>query len=175
MKTVKIVVITDVTVDCITMVNESSWSNISGLTWLDAYANKQRPMEKHATDITRKTSGDRLIQMSTHQGTRCPGERLETRSEGVQQPSSETTYYIACFQVSPSKLLTAAAMLKTREANQKLFTASLRGVPVESNENCKVVAVTAEKKVATVERLRLEGEKAQTTQKKIREYRSLKR
>lgn len=36
----------------------------------------------------------------------------------------EVTYYIACFQVSPRRLLTAAAMLKTIEANQKQFTES---------------------------------------------------
>lgn len=62
---------------------------------------------------------------------------------------------MACFQVSPNKLLTAAAMLKTREANQKQLTASAKGVPRMLNENCNVVAVTAEKKVATVERLSL--------------------
>jgi hypothetical protein len=31
---------------------------------------------------------------------------------------------MACFQVSPSKLLTAAAMLKTSEENQNELTAS---------------------------------------------------
>lgn len=69
---------------------------------------------------------------------------------------SSMTYYMACFQVSPTKLLTAAAMLKTRDANQKLLTAS-RARPPGSRlkENCKVVAVTAEKKVATVDRLSL--------------------
>jgi hypothetical protein len=66
------------------------------------------------------------------------------------------TYYIACFQVSPSKLLTAAAMLKTRDANQNELTASLMCVPVKLKENWRVVAVTAEKKVATVDRLSLE-------------------
>jgi len=57
--------------------------------------------------------------------------------------------------VSPSKLLTAAAMLKTIEANQKQLTASeTRSLGGSWYENCNVVAVTAEKKVATVERLR---------------------
>lgn len=60
---------------------------------------------------------------------------------------------MACFHVKPSKLLTAAPMLKTSEVNQKPLTASARGVPVLSNENCIVVAVTAEKNVATVDRL----------------------
>jgi hypothetical protein len=49
-------------------------------------------------------------------------------------------------------------MLKTREANQKELTESFRGVPVESKENWRVVAVTAEKKVATVDRLSLDNE-----------------
>jgi hypothetical protein len=48
-------------------------------------------------------------------------------------------------------------MLKTREANQKELTASVRLLLVRLNENCRVVAVTAEKKVATVERLSLES------------------
>ena len=39
-------------------------------------------MEKHATERTRKASGDRLIQMSTHHGTRCPGERLDVQVRG---------------------------------------------------------------------------------------------
>ena len=64
------------------------------------------------------------------------------------------TYYIACFHVTPSKLFTAAPILNTNEVNQNEFTASASGLPVMSNENCIVVAVTAEKKVATVLRLR---------------------
>lgn len=64
------------------------------------------------------------------------------------------THYMACFQVNPSRLLTAAAMLNTKEANQKLLTAADRGsLGSSSYENCMVVAVTAEKKVAMVERL----------------------
>lgn len=106
------------------------------LTWPEAYAKKQSPAEKHATDMTRNTSGERLIQMRTHQGTRSPGER-----------------YMACFQVSPKRLFTAAAILNTREANQKQLTAVESLLFSNSYENCKVVAVTAEKNVATVERL----------------------
>lgn len=69
---------------------------------------------------------------------------------------STTTYYIACFQVSPNKLFTAAAILKTSDANQKELTATWVLVEVRGKENCRVVAVTAEKKVATVERLSLD-------------------
>ena len=62
---------------------------------------------------------------------------------------------MACFHVSPSKLLTAAAMEKTSEANQKLFTKTDGTSSVGSvYENCMVVAVTAEKKVATVDRFK---------------------
>ena len=63
------------------------------------------------------------------------------------------THYIACFHVSPRRLLTAAPILKTKEANQKQLTEFAIGVRPNSYENCIVVAVTAEKKVATVERL----------------------
>lgn len=62
------------------------------------------------------------------------------------------TYYIACLHVSPSKLLTAAPTEKTSEVNQNPLTESDSGSPVLSKENCNVVAVTAEKNVATVER-----------------------
>jgi len=36
----------------------------------------------------------------------------------------KNTYYIACFQVNPSKLFTAAPILNTKLANQKLLTES---------------------------------------------------
>lgn len=41
-------------------------------------------------------------------------------------------------------------MLNTSDVNQNEFTALANGVSVISKENCMVVAVTAEKKVATV-------------------------
>jgi hypothetical protein len=37
-------------------------------------------MEKHATESTRNTRGERLSQIKTHQGTWCPGERLGRQS-----------------------------------------------------------------------------------------------
>ena len=46
--------------------------------------------------------------------------------------------------------MTAAPTLKTRDVNQKAFTAFERGVVVTWYENCIVVAVTAEKNVDTV-------------------------
>ena len=60
---------------------------------------------------------------------------------------------MACFQVSPSRLFTAACILKTSEMNQKQLTACARAPVVMLYENCRVVAVTALKKVATVLRL----------------------
>jgi len=77
---------------------------------------------------------------------------------------------MACFQVNPSRLLTAAAksvinggpfgtrsinlpILNTSDVNQNALTALAAGLLVTPNENCKLVAVTEEKKVATVERL----------------------
>lgn len=50
--------------------------------------------------------------------------------------------------------MTAAAMLKTMDVNQNPFTASAAPVPTFWYEYCKVVAVTAEKNVAIVERFR---------------------
>ena len=44
-------------------------------------------------------------------------------------------------------------MLNTNEVNQNEFTAFANGLSVISKENCLVVAVTAEKNVATVLRL----------------------
>jgi hypothetical protein len=46
---------------------------------LDEYAKRQSPIEKDATETTRHASGERLIQISTHHGTRWPGERLRVR------------------------------------------------------------------------------------------------
>ena len=95
-----------------------------------------------------------MIHIRTHQGTRWPGERLGQRVSTRYTPSiAESTYYIACFQVNPSSEFTAAAIENTIEVNQKPLTASASGFPVDSKENCKVVAVTALKKVATVDRL----------------------
>ena len=58
----------------------------------DAYVKSTSPMEKQATDITRKTSGDRLIQMRTHHGTLCPGERLnDVKKDGARKAIEEHT------------------------------------------------------------------------------------
>ena len=99
-----------------------------------------------------------MIQIKTHQGTRWPGERLHPMPCNQNAVSQITfneskTHYIACFHVSPRRLLTAAPILKTKEANQKQLTEFAIGVRPNPYENCIVVAVTAEKKVATVERL----------------------
>jgi hypothetical protein len=60
---------------------------------------------------------------------------------------------MACFHVRPSRLLTAAAILNTRDVNQKPFTAFARDEWRDAKENCKQEAVTAEKKVAIVDKL----------------------
>ena len=62
----------------------------------------------------------------------------------------DKTYYMACFQVSPRRLFTADAILNTNEMNQNKLTASDSWFSTWSKENCNIVAVTAEKKVATV-------------------------
>jgi hypothetical protein len=83
--------------------------------------------------MTRKTSGERLIQMRTHHGTRCLGERLERCVKQIFPcvvEDEKTTDYIACFHVSPSNEFTAAAILNTREENQNTLTASAKAVPV---------------------------------------------
>ena len=45
-------------------------------------------------------------------------------------------------------------MLKTSDVNQKALTAFEAELSVEPYENCRLVAVTEEKKVAMVDRLR---------------------
>ena len=58
----------------------------------DAYVKSMSPAEKQATDITRKTSGDRLIQMRTHHGTLCPGERLnDVKKDDAQKARKKPT------------------------------------------------------------------------------------
>ena len=111
-----------------------------------------------------------LIHMLTHHGTRWRGERLKEKRQEKRKGDDRLTYYMACFQVNPSKLLTAAAggcdyggvfhtqcenspILNTSDVNQNALTAFAAGLPVSPNENCKLVAVTEEKKVAIVERL----------------------
>lgn len=58
---------------------QMSWTHSRGmpvLTWLDEYVNITSPIKKHATERTSRASGDRLIQIRTHQGTRWSGDRL---------------------------------------------------------------------------------------------------
>lgn len=63
--------------------------------------------------------------------------------------------YIADFRhVIPKRLLIADETLKIKDKNQKKLTALSRFVPVWANENWSVVAVMAEKNVATVVMLR---------------------
>jgi hypothetical protein len=69
--------------------------------------------------------------------------------------STRRPYYISCFQVNRRRLFTAAAILNTNDENQKALTASDKTFPVALYENCKVVAVTAEKNVATVDRFNI--------------------
>ena len=64
------------------------------------------------------------------------------------------TCYMACFQISPRRLLTADAMLNTIEVDREAFGASSSGVPSLSEVYRNVVVVTAEKTVATVVKLR---------------------
>ena len=61
---------------------------------------------------------------------------------------------MACFQLNPINPLTAAATLNIIDVNQKPFTIFASVELVSSKENCNVVAVTDEKKVASVEMLR---------------------
>lgn len=53
--------------------------------------------------------------------------------------------------MAPRKLFVAEAMLRTSEANQQRFTSFHEAlVPAAMYENCRVVAVILEKKMATV-------------------------
>jgi len=60
-----------------------------------------------------------------HAVTRRSTAQLVSGSE-FGMDVNETTYYIACFHVNPKRLFTAAAILKTREANQKQLTEMAR-------------------------------------------------
>ena len=108
--------------------------------------------------------------MLTHHGTRWRGERLKEIRQIKRMDNSGSTYYMACLQVNPRKLLTAAAggcnyrvvfhvqcenlpMLNTSDMNQNALTAFAAAVLVSPNESCRLVTVTEEKKVAIVERL----------------------
>ena len=82
-----------------------------------------------------------------------PGGTTVRKLVGYNRHPEELTHYMACFHVTPRRLFTAAPMLNTSDVNQKEFTAFANAVSCMSNENCIVVAVTAEKKVATVLRL----------------------
>lgn len=64
-----------------------------------------------------------------------------------------TTYEIACVHASPSRLYTAALVLKTRDMSQKALVAVLSLVVEGPQVSCIMDAVTPEKKVATVDRL----------------------
>lgn len=61
-----------------------------------------------------------------------------------------TTYKIACVHASPSRLYTAALVLKTRDMSQKALVAVLSLVVEGPQVSC---IMDAEKKVATVDRL----------------------
>ena len=63
------------------------------------------------------------------------------------------TYYSACCHLTPNKLFTAALSDKTSDVNQNPFTLLPIVVSVVMYENCIIVAVTAEQKVASVDRL----------------------
>jgi hypothetical protein len=54
--------------------------------------------------------------------------------------------------VRPRRLFTEAAILKTNEENQSALTEVSSTPSVNRYENCKVVAVTTEKNVATVDK-----------------------
>jgi hypothetical protein len=54
--------------------------------------------------------------------------------------------------VRPRRLFTEAAILKTNEENQRALTEVSSTPFVNRYENCKVVAVTTEKNVATVDK-----------------------
>jgi hypothetical protein len=54
--------------------------------------------------------------------------------------------------VRPRRLFTAAAILKTNEENQNALTQVTSTLSVNRYEYCKVVAVTTEKNVATVDK-----------------------
>jgi hypothetical protein len=110
--------------------------------------------------------------MLTHHGTRWRGERLEERRQkktdkkwgvgvlhGLLPGQTKQTVDGSSCEVYLMKGFfgiqgTDSPMLKTSDVNQNALTAFAAGPTVSPYENCKLVAVTEEKKVAIVDRLR---------------------
>lgn len=80
--------------------------------------------------------------------------RIDTIQSILFDINLKSTHYNACSHMYASRLLTTDAILNTNEQNQKLLTTIWSVVLASLTENCKVVAVTAEKKVATVDNVR---------------------
>ena len=86
-----------------------------------------------------------------------PGDMRDRRSAGSLLDITTLSQKgradcIDCFHVTVRRPFTPAPMLSTSEVNQKELTARSRLVSFSPNENWSVVAVTPEKKVATVTR-----------------------
>lgn len=68
----------------------------------------------------------------------------------IVRRSARCSYSEDLRHVMLRRLLTPEETLNTSETNHKRFTSALRAVPSYCKENCRVVAVTLEKKVAIV-------------------------
>lgn len=110
-------------------------------TWLatalvDRNVKPQKPIKKSTPDVVKRIGGTYLNQS-------CKKRKSRLR-DGRRYSGDWCTR-------TPSKLFVADAILSTNEANQQTFTIVEEMVlSADWKENCKVVAVMLEKKMATV-------------------------
>lgn len=101
------------------------------LTCAPAQKNMQRAQGQWRSMPLRGRGIPRVCVLTTAKPTKGPdGSENGSCMLDVHNKSSEVlSYHADCFQVSPRRLLTAAAMLNTIEVNQNAFTESSRAVP----------------------------------------------
>ena len=92
-----------------------------------------------------------------HQAKRTGGRWADVL-HGLLPSQSQQTIYSRSWKVRLTENISGveglnSPMLNTSDVNQNAFTAFAVKLWVSLNENCKLVAVTEEKKVAMVERL----------------------
>lgn len=108
--------------------------NLWPRTWFDAYENNTNPRSKHATENVRKTRGDVWYQ--------------NVMNQGIWEIGRRSAWWI---HVKPRTLLTAAAMLKTKDMNQNPLTVLSNLVALLWKDVCKAAPDTPLNSVAMVD------------------------
>lgn len=119
------------------------------LAWLLAKAKMQRPIEKVMMETTRKPKGPSSTINRMISGALKRGQWLDILRISLNNTLWNTHLNTVSFHNSRKRVNTEAAMLKPSDMNQvKLTTPNSEEVCI--NENCIVVAATAQKRVETV-------------------------